>query len=323
MIELGAFIRALNQGWIADHFSRKYSIVLAVIVFIIGGTLQTLARDYAMLIVARLIGGVGIGMLSMVVPLYISEISPVEIRGSLLVLEEVSIVTGIILAFWFTYFTRYIPSEWSWRLPFLLQMVPAFILRTGILFLPFSPRWLVACGRDHEALETLSKLRQSKDTNQQVLQEWFEIRAEAHFNLEIGAKRYPDIQESGFLQAVRFEMVSFIDCFSKRMLEKDTGRHWIDVLSAGQYHKEQYLLRTKICCSSWGLMPCKSLLSWHYHYWLNYSTIDSANEWGMPSTVIVYNQFNTNNHLGRLHFLCGILLAILFLDLQLCSGDQR
>lgn len=171
MIELGAFIRALNQGWIADHFSRKYSIVLAVIVFIIGGTLQTLARDYAMLIVARLIGGVGIGMLSMVVPLYISEISPVEIRGSLLVLEEVSIVTGIILAFWFTYFTRYIPSEWSWRLPFLLQMVPAFILRTGILFLPFSPRWLVACGRDHEALETLSKLRQSKDTNQQVLQE--------------------------------------------------------------------------------------------------------------------------------------------------------
>ena len=77
MIELGAFIGALNQGWIADKFSRKYSIVMAVIIFTIGSVLQTAAVDYSMLVVARLIGGIGIGMLSMVAPLYISEISPV------------------------------------------------------------------------------------------------------------------------------------------------------------------------------------------------------------------------------------------------------
>lgn len=102
MIELGALIGALNQGWIADKLSRKYSIVLAVIVFIIGSILQTAAVDYAMLVVARLIGGIGIGMLSMVAPLYISEISPPEIRGALLVLEEFSIVSGIVIAFWIT-----------------------------------------------------------------------------------------------------------------------------------------------------------------------------------------------------------------------------
>lgn len=93
---------------------------------------------YAMLVVARLIGGIGIGMLSMVAPLYISEISPPEIRGALLVLEELSIVTGIVVAFWITYGTQYMAGEWSWRLPFLLQLIPGLVLGIGILFLPFS-----------------------------------------------------------------------------------------------------------------------------------------------------------------------------------------
>lgn len=75
MIELGALIGALNQGWIADRISRRYSILVAVAVFILGSVLQTAAVDYPMLTVARLIGGMGIGMLSMVAPLYISEIS--------------------------------------------------------------------------------------------------------------------------------------------------------------------------------------------------------------------------------------------------------
>jgi len=94
MIELGALIGALNQGWFADMVSRKYSILVAVCVFLIGSILQTAAVNYAMLVVARLIGGIRIGMLSMVAPLYISEISPPEIRGALLVLEEFSIVSG-------------------------------------------------------------------------------------------------------------------------------------------------------------------------------------------------------------------------------------
>ena len=100
--------------WIADKISRKYSIVVAVIVFTIGSILQTASINYAMLVTARLIGGIGIGMLSMVAPLYISEISPPEIRGALLVLEELSIVTGIVVAFWITYGTRYMIGAWAW-----------------------------------------------------------------------------------------------------------------------------------------------------------------------------------------------------------------
>ena len=91
--------------WIADKISRKYSIVVAVTIFTIGSVLQTASISYAMFVTARLIGGSCIGMLSMVAPLYISEISPPEIRGALLVLEELSIVTGIVVAFWSEYLT--------------------------------------------------------------------------------------------------------------------------------------------------------------------------------------------------------------------------
>jgi predicted MFS family arabinose efflux permease len=89
---------AFNQGWIAEKISRKYSICVAVCIFVVGSIIQTAAQDYAMLVVGRLIGGVGVGMyvlfiiiiaytltnndrLSMVVPMYIAEVSPPEIRG--------------------------------------------------------------------------------------------------------------------------------------------------------------------------------------------------------------------------------------------------
>ena len=260
MIELGALIGALNQGWIADRYSRKHSIVLAVIVFVLGSTLQTAATNYTILAVARLVGGVGIGMLSMVIPLYISEISPPEMRGSLLVLEELSIVTGIILAFWGTYFTRYISSEWSWRLPFLLQMVPAIILGTGILFLPFSPRWLVGQGRDKEALKALSELRQCSDTDQRMLQEWFEIRAEAQSQREVQISRHPYAQESGILQAVKSEMVGFADCFRKgcwRRTQVGIGLMFFLQVSISHHRSS---LHTKTHRSLWESMLCKSIV---------------------------------------------------------------
>lgn len=215
MIELGALLGALNQGWIADKFSRKYSIVIAVCVFTLGSAIQTGAVNYAMLVVARFIGGLGIGMLSMVAPLYISEISPPEIRGTLLVLEEFSIVTGIVVAFWITYGTQYIPSEWAWRLPFLLQIIPGLVLGGGITFLPFSPRWLSSKGRDKEALHSLSKLRQLPETDRRVQLEWFDIRAEVTLHKEISAERHPRLQDGSVSSRLQLEIASWLDCFRR------------------------------------------------------------------------------------------------------------
>lgn len=120
--------------------SREYSVIIAVVDFSFSSALQTSSTRYAMLVVARLIGGIGIETLSMIVPLYVSEISPPEIRGALLVLEELSIVTDIVIAYWITYGTRYMAGEWAWRLSFLLHLIPGFVLGARMLFLPFSSR---------------------------------------------------------------------------------------------------------------------------------------------------------------------------------------
>ncbi|OJJ30621.1 hypothetical protein ASPWEDRAFT_120518 [Aspergillus wentii DTO 134E9] len=215
MIELGALIGALNQGWIADKYSRRYSIVVAVVIFTIGSILQTAAVDYAMLTVARFIGGLGIGMLSMVAPLYIAEISPPECRGTLLVLEEFCIVTGIVIAFWITYGTRFMPGEWSWRLPFLLQMIPGFILCAGVIVLPFSPRWLASKGRNEEALQTLSKLRKLPPTDDRIRQEFIDIQAEVRFHQEMNVEKHPDLQGGGVRKSALLELASWADCFKK------------------------------------------------------------------------------------------------------------
>ena len=126
---------------------------------------------------------------------YISEISPPEIRGTLLVLQELSIVTGIVIAFYITYGTRYMAGDWSWRLPFLIQMTPAIVLAAGVTFLPFTPRWLCQVGRDEEALKTLSKLRQVPEDDPRVLQEWYEIRSEVAYRKELMQEKYPHLQD--------------------------------------------------------------------------------------------------------------------------------
>ncbi|CAG8921657.1 unnamed protein product [Penicillium salamii] len=213
MIELGAFIGALNQGWIADKISRRYSIIVAVIIFTIGSVLQTASYGYPMLVVARLIGGVGIGMLSMVAPLYISEISPPECRGTLLVLEEWCIVLGIVIAFWITYGTQYMVGEWAWRLPFLLQMIPGFILAAGVYVLPFSPRWLASKGRDEEALESLSRLRSLPASDRRIRQELLDIQAEVRFHQEMNKEKHPNLQGGGKKNAILQELSAWADCF--------------------------------------------------------------------------------------------------------------
>ncbi|KAH8883331.1 general substrate transporter [Thozetella sp. PMI_491] len=213
MITLGAFIGALNQGWIADAFSRKYTIMIAVVVFTIGSAMQTGSVNYGMLVAARFIGGLGIGMLSAVAPLYISEISPPEIRGTLLVFEELSIVAGIVISFWITYGTMSIPSNWSWQLPFLLQMLPGLLLGFGAILLPFSPRWLASKGREQEALASLARLRMLPPTDRRVQREWMEIVSESRFQAELLSERHPKLtKDKGSLTRLRLEAAMWADC---------------------------------------------------------------------------------------------------------------
>lgn len=151
----------------------------------------------------------------MVAPLYISEISPPEIRGTLLVLQELSIVTGIVIAFYLTYGTRYMHGNWAWRLPFLIQMTPAIILAVGVPFLPYTPRWLCQNDRDDEALKTLVKLRQVPEDDPRVQQEWYEIRSEVAYRREIQTERYPRLQDGSTRSRILLQANNWADCWRR------------------------------------------------------------------------------------------------------------
>lgn len=148
----------------------------------------------------------------MVVPLYISEISPPEIRGTLLVLEELSIVVGIVISFWITYGTQYMKGHVSWQLPFALQLVPTVLLGFGAVLLPYSPRWLASKGREEEALHTLAKLRALPITDSRVQREWLEIIAEAKFQQTVLAERHPTLVNKGRAATLKLEFAAWLDC---------------------------------------------------------------------------------------------------------------
>ena len=95
----------------------------------------------------------------MLSPLYMAEISPPEVRGSLMALEQFAIVIGAVLGFWTGFFTRDIPGSACWRIPLGIQLIPGILLGVGCMALPPSPRLLVQQGRTEEALRSLAKLR--------------------------------------------------------------------------------------------------------------------------------------------------------------------
>jgi hypothetical protein len=179
-------------------------------------------------------GGISIGMLSMVAPPYISEASPPEVRGTLVVLEKFSIVSGIAVAFWTTYSTRFIQSDWSRRLLFLLQMAPAFDLSAGTYLLPFWPRGLTPKDRSKEALQSLWKLRQLPASYPQVKLELLDIQA---IPLEISTERHPTLQDESRSSIIQLEIMFMARLLQKRLLEKDPYRCTFDILSTQVIHK--------------------------------------------------------------------------------------
>ncbi|KAJ5995050.1 hypothetical protein N7481_002027 [Penicillium waksmanii] len=215
-LELGAWAGALINGVLADRISRKYAMMVAVVIFTLGTGLQAGAQTPAYFFAGRIIGGVGIGMFSMVIPLYQAEIAPPELRGSLVSLQQLSITIGTTIAFWLDYGMQYIggvacnpegianpyladgtyntaqnhghtclgQKTISWRLPLALQIIPAWILFFGMFFFPFSPRWLMMKHRDEEALSSLSKLRRLPAADPVVRAEFLEIKAAVMFDEE-------------------------------------------------------------------------------------------------------------------------------------------
>jgi MFS transporter, SP family, sugar:H+ symporter len=164
---LGAAAGALSAGRIADHFGRLSVMRIAAVLFLISAIGTGFAPNLGVLIIFRVIGGLGVGMASVIAPAYIAEISPARIRGRLGSLQQLAIVTGIFISLLVDFLLALAAGGsgeplWfglaAWRWMFLMMAIPAIVYGVLSLTIPESPRFLIAKHRIPEAKEILSKL---------------------------------------------------------------------------------------------------------------------------------------------------------------------
>ncbi|KAG2115382.1 general substrate transporter [Suillus cothurnatus] len=152
---------AIAQAFTSDRFGRRGSILFWSAIFTVGVAIQTgTTYSIVQLVIGRYVAGLGVGALSAIVPLYSGETAPKAIRGTILVIYQVQIISGIFLSYLFELGSHTINNSASWRIPIGLQMVWGIILLSGILLLqiPESPRHLLGTGRDDEARKVIAEL---------------------------------------------------------------------------------------------------------------------------------------------------------------------
>ncbi|WP_255314134.1 MULTISPECIES: sugar porter family MFS transporter [Bacillales] len=171
---IGCIVGAAMSGVLGDRFGRKKVLITAAILFIISSIGSALPDSFSGFIIARIIGGIGIGITSTLCPLYNAEIAPAKYRGRLVALNQLAIVTGIFLTYFVNLWISSSGDEaWAvasaWRWMFGVGAIPGLLFLILLLFVPESPRWLIKQGRAASALPILLRIHGEELAKQEVL----------------------------------------------------------------------------------------------------------------------------------------------------------
>lgn len=174
---LGCAIGAFFAGTLADKYGRKPVMIVTALAFILSAYGSGAAGTSFQFVMARILGGFAVGAASVLAPAYISEIAPPKIRGALTTLMQLMIVVGLFVAFLSNYMIaggaggatgEFWGGFQAWQWMFWVEMIPAAIFFVGLLFIPESPRYLVAAGRIDEARTVLASLSDETDANAKI-----------------------------------------------------------------------------------------------------------------------------------------------------------
>ncbi|KAJ5697263.1 hypothetical protein N7488_010947 [Penicillium malachiteum] len=201
ILELGAMLGSLMSSPLADKYSRKRSISAWCIVFILGTALQVGATtDVSYIYAGRWFAGMGIGGLSVAVPMFNAELAPASIRGTLVGLQQNKYqfaVIGIMVSYWIGYGTNYIggttyphQSTAAWRIPLAIQIIPAFVL-----------------AGEEECLAVLARLRKQDPSSPAVQYEYLSLKVEAYANRETSRLRYGTEEKSWRTEALEYKRI--------------------------------------------------------------------------------------------------------------------
>ena len=162
---LGAAAGAGSAGPLSDRLGRRNLILIAAVIFTIGALGAGLAPGVGTLVLFRVVLGIAVGAAALIVPLYLSEIAPTEIRGAISSLNQLMITVGILLAF---IVNALLANSEAWRWMLGLAVVPSLILLVGMYFMPETPRWLVSRGREDEARDVLMRSRSEQEAENEI-----------------------------------------------------------------------------------------------------------------------------------------------------------
>ncbi|MFC1650824.1 sugar porter family MFS transporter [Candidatus Latescibacterota bacterium] len=162
-------VGAAVSGILTDRFGRKKILILAAFLFILSAVMSAFPQTFAQLIVARFIGGLAVGVASVISPMYIAEISPAHIRGRLVALNQLAIVFGILMSGVSNWFLVDIGQN-NWRWMFAAEAVPAGIFFFALFYIPDSPRWLMKQGIEDAAQKILARVGGSSHAEQEMLE---------------------------------------------------------------------------------------------------------------------------------------------------------
>lgn len=180
LLTAGCFFGAIAAAFLNERFGRKWSLVGFSFIFLIGAAVQTAAHhSIGQIYGGRVIAGLGIGGMSAITPVFVSENCPPKVRGRISGLFQEFLVIGVMISYWLDYgVSKHIASSTKqWRIPVGIQLVPGGIMLAGLFFLRESPRWLAKNDRHDEALESLAYIRCTDIHDPEVIQELAEIRA--------------------------------------------------------------------------------------------------------------------------------------------------
>ncbi|RXF71219.1 sugar porter family MFS transporter [Arcticibacter tournemirensis] len=154
---LGCIVGCLSAGKIADLYGRRPGLMVAALIFAFSSLGMAFSHSLTLFVSMRFAAGIGVGMASLLSPMYIAEISPASIRGRNVAINQLTVVTGILVTNLVNYFLADIGNE-AWRWMFGLGAVPSALFFIGVIWLPESPRWLVKAGREAKAKRVLEKI---------------------------------------------------------------------------------------------------------------------------------------------------------------------
>lgn len=179
-LTLTATLAMMVSGPLSDKYGRRKILQVAAVLFAVSALGSAIAPNFILLVIARMIGGFGVGASLILAPMYIAEIAPPSMRGRLVSFNQLNIVIGISVAFFTNYLILQLAGsdsdwalalgfeKWNWRWMLGLEFFPAVLFYIGLFFVPKSPRWLVMKGQTDQALMIMSQFTDTHDAKKQI-----------------------------------------------------------------------------------------------------------------------------------------------------------